>query len=260
MERTMNILSIMNVAALFITLCINWLSNRLPLNGQTTGEISAKVPVLFTPAPFAFGIWGVIYLFLLAFAAYQLLPAQHTALFQERIGYWFVVSCAFNCAWLFLWHYEQFLFTMPAMLGLLASLIIIYWRLGIGVRQVSRTEFWLVHVPFSTYLGWVSVATLANIAIVLYAQGVDSLGLPPALFTLMLMALAAVLGAAMIVQRNEIAYPLVIAWALLAIAVRHQQTRPELAIPAALLLCAVVIILLFVRLDRNPELLIVGTS
>lgn len=251
----MNTKSILNGVALLITLLVNWLANGLPLNGQTTGEISAKVPILFTPASFAFGIWGLIYLLLVAFAIYQILPAQHNALFLDRIGYWFVASCAFNCVWLFLWHYEQFVLTLLTMLGLLVSLLFTYQRLNTGHRQVSRPEKFLVNLPFSIYLGWISVATLANVAVVLYTINLDSLGLPPILFTLTLMLITTGLGIGMVLQRNEIAYSLVIAWALLGMAVRHQQALPILAIPAAVLACTIVSTLVLVRIDRNPELL-----
>ncbi len=249
-----NIKSLLNLVALLITLLVNGLANELPLNGQTTSEISAKVPVLFTPVPFTFAIWSIIYLFLMAFAFYQVLPSQQHAPFRERIGYWFIVSCGWNCLWLFLWHYEHFVGTLVAMAGLLGSLIMIYQSLNIGRLQVSRWNTFLVHVPFSLYLGWITAAALANIAIVLCALNLDSLRLPPILFTIILLLIATGLGTFMILRRNEIAYALAIAWALVGIAVRHQQTLPVLAIPAAALACAVVITLVFVRLDRNPEL------
>ena len=251
----MKLKQVLNVVALLITLLINGLANGLPFNGQTTGEVSAKVPVLFTPASYVFGIWGVIYLLLLVFVIYQALPAQHNALFLERIGFWFLVSCLLNCTWLFFWHYEYFTLTVFVMFGLLASLIIIYQRLDIGRRRVSRKEYFFVNLPLGVYLGWISVATLANVAIVLRTLHIDNLGFPPVLFTLLLLLLAAGLGIGMILRRNEIAYPVVISWALTGIAVRHQQVLPLVALPAAILACAVMIALLLVRLERNPELL-----
>lgn len=247
--------AILNVAALLLTLVVNGLANSLPLNGQTTGEVSARFPVLFTPAPFTFSIWGLIYLLLLAFAVYQLFPAQHTALFLDRIGYWFVLSCALNCAWLVLWHYEQFVLTFIVMLGLLGSLIVMYQRLNIGRRRVTLLEKWAVNVPFSVYLGWISVAALANFAVVLSTLNLDSLGLPPLIFTLILLLIATSLAMSMILRRNEIAYPLVIVWALLGIAARHQQALPVLAVPAALLACFIITTLILVRIETNPELL-----
>lgn len=247
--------ALLNAAALILTLVVNGLANILPLNGQTTGEVSARFPVLFTPAPFTFSIWGLIYLLLLAFAVYQLFPAQHTALFLDRIGYWFALSCVLNCAWLVLWHYEQFALTFIVMLGLLGSLLVIYQRLNIGRRRVTLLEKWVVNVPFSVYLGWISVATFANFAVVLSTLNLDSLGLPPLVFTLILLLIATGLAMSMMLRRNEIAYPLVIVWALIGIAARHQHALPVFAVLAALLACIIMITLILVRLETNPELL-----
>lgn len=252
---TFPLTALLNVGAYVIMVVVNGLANSLPLNGQTTGEVSARIPSLFTPASFTFSIWGLIYLLLLVFVIYQLLPSQHTALFSYRIGYWFVLSCGANAVWLILWHYEQFVLTFIVMLGLLASLLMIYRRLNSGRRRVTGGEKWMVNVPFSVYLGWVSVATLANFTVVVYTLGLDSLGLPPVLFTLLLLLIATGLGIMMILRRHEIAYPLVIIWALVGIAARHQQQMPIIAIPAALLACILIITLLLVRIETNPELL-----
>ncbi|MBD3305047.1 tryptophan-rich sensory protein [candidate division KSB3 bacterium] len=251
----MRLKPVLNSVAFFVMIGMNGLANSLPLNGKTTGEVSASVPVLFTPASYVFSIWGVIYLWLLAFVVYHLLPVHRHALFVKRIGYWFLLSCVANSVWLVCWHYEQFGLTMLVMLGLLACLIMIYRRLDVGRRRVSRWDHLLVHVPFSIYLGWVSVATLANFSIVLTVLNLDSLGLPPPIFTILLLLIAAGLGIGMILRRREIAYPLVIAWALVGIAVRHQETLPVIAIPAAILACVVVSTLLLAKLKRSPELL-----
>jgi benzodiazapine receptor len=136
------------VLAVVATVLLNGLANALPLNGLTTGEISDRFQVYFVPAGYVFSIWGLIYLALAAYAVYQALPAQRENARLGRIGYLFVLSCLANVTWLFLWHYEQFAWTMVAMIGLLLSLIAIYLRLGIGRTQVPPAERWLVHVPF----------------------------------------------------------------------------------------------------------------
>ncbi len=110
-------------------------------------------------------------------------------------------------------------------------------------------------MPFSLYLGWISVATLANLSVVVYTLNLDSLGLPPLVFTLILVLIATGLAISMMLRRNEIAYPLVIVWALIGIAARHQQALPVIAVLSALLACIILITLVFVRLDKNPELL-----
>ena len=220
----MIVLQILNVVALLATLVVNGLANTLPINGQTTGEVSDSIPSLFTPAGYVFSIWGLIYLGLAAYVIYQVLPAQRDKRFMVRIGYWFVISSVFNIGWLFLWHYEQFVWSLVAMLGLLGSLLILYLRLGVGRESVSTADRLLVHLPFSIYLGWISVATIANASTVLVLSGWNGFGLSPELWTAIMVAIAAVLGIVMSWLRKEMAYPLVIVWALIGIAAKQAGT------------------------------------
>ncbi|MGC8827818.1 MAG: tryptophan-rich sensory protein, partial [Anaerolineae bacterium] len=93
-------------AAVLVTIIVNALANILPLNGITTGEISDQFQVYFVPAGYVFSIWGLIYLGLVAFAIYQVLPAQRSNPRLRSMSWPFLVSCAANIAWLFLWHYQ----------------------------------------------------------------------------------------------------------------------------------------------------------
>jgi hypothetical protein len=218
-DDTMRAKQLLNWIGLLVVLAVNGLANALPLNGKTTGEISNEIPTLFTPAGYVFSIWSLIYLGLLAFAWYQSQRPQRAAEFQQRIGYWFFISCIFNSAWIVAWHYEQFSLSLLLMLGLLISLLIIYLRLDIGRRAVSTGERRWVNTPFSIYLGWISVATVANVSTVLYTSGWNGGPLTPEIWTAIMIVVAAALGLAMIVLRAETAYPLVIIWSLVGIAV-----------------------------------------
>jgi hypothetical protein len=244
---------ILNILALLVALAANGLANALPLNGRTTGEISDSFPVLFTPAGYVFSIWGLIYLLLIAFVVYQALPAQRENRRLDQIGYWFVASCAFNTAWIFLWHYGYFLLTEVAIVGLLVSLAMVYQRLEIGLRPVEGWERWVVNLPFSVYLGWASVATIANTAIVLYDAGWNGWGLPASFWTVAVLLVAAGIGAALISLRQEVAFPLVLVWAFIGIAVKQAAT-PVVAITAGILAAFLIGWLLFDRLRRDPGL------
>ncbi|MGD2103853.1 MAG: tryptophan-rich sensory protein [Anaerolineae bacterium] len=212
------------VLALVATVAANGLANALPLNGQTTGEISDRFDVYFVPAGYVFSIWGLIYLALGGFAIYQGLPSQRQNPRLRRVGYLFVLSCAANVAWLFLWHYEVFSLTIAAMVALLLLLIAIYLRLGIGRTSVPIAETWLVRVPFSIYLGWVTVATIANASSLLDYLSWSGWGLGPQTWTVVLLAAATGITAAVAFTRGDTAYGAVIAWALVGIAVKHADT------------------------------------
>ena len=222
----MQLIQILNLIAVIATVAVNSLANIIPFNGLTTGEVSDAIPNLFTPAGYVFSIWTVIYLGLFAFAVYQVLPSKRDEEFLDRIGYWFVVSSVFNIAWIFAWHYEQFVITLILMLGLLISLIAIYLRLGVGRREVSTGERWLVHLPFSIYLGWISVATIANVTTVLVTGGWGGWGISPEIWTVLVILVGGALGIAMALTRRDWAYPLVIVWAFIGIIVARPDVLP----------------------------------
>ena len=158
---------ILIVVAVAATIVVNGLASTSLINGRQTGAISDMFPVLFTPAGYVFSIWGLIYLGLIAYAVFQALPAQRENPRLRSIGNLFLVASLANIVWIFLWQYLQFPLTIVAMLILLGALIGIYLRLDIGRSQPPRAERWLVNLTFSIYLGWITVATIANATILL---------------------------------------------------------------------------------------------
>lgn len=237
-----------NVVAVIATLVVNGLANALPLNGQSTGEISDRFAIYFVPAGYVFSIWGLIYLGLIAFAVYQALPAQAQNPRLRRIGPWFALSCAANIAWIFFWHYEQFPPTLAAMLALLAALLVIYLRLEIGRRPAAAIERWVVNLPFSLYLGWISVATIANVTQVLYYLGWGGWGIAPQVWAAVMLTAAVIIGAAMSLIRRDVAYAAVLVWAFIGIAIKH-AAAPTVAYSAwiATVLIAAAVVLGQVR-------------
>lgn len=218
------------ILTILITLVVNGLANALPLNGLNTGQISDRFQVYFVPAGYVFSIWGVIYLGLIVFAIFQALPSQRQNPRLQATGWWICLGGLANSAWIFLWHYEQFPLTLIAMLVLLASLIVTYLRLGIGRTEFSTAEKWVVRLPFSIYLGWITVATVANVTSLLDYLKWDRFGIAPEIW--MSIVLAAVLAIAVLMNftRRDVAYTLVILWALAGISLKHAAV-PAVAIP-----------------------------
>ena len=215
---------IITVIAVLATIVVNALANILPFNGQETGAISDRFAIYFVPAGYVFSIWGLIYLGLIAYAIFQALPAQRENPRLRSIGGLFLLSSVANIAWIFLWHYEVFPATLPVMLVLLGSLIAIYLRLGTGLTPVSRAETWMVRVPFSVYLGWITVATVANATQLLYFLGWNGGALGPEVWTVIMLAVAVVLAWLMAITRRDVAYLLVLVWAFIGIASKHAGT------------------------------------
>jgi len=216
-------LQIANIGAFVATVLVNALANALALNGRTTGEISDLYPTLITPAGYVFSIWGLIYALLLGFTVFQALPRNRWKQFLAKISFLFVGSSLANISWLFLWHYGQITLSTIPMFALLAMLIMIYLRLQIGKSNVSLSERLLVHLPFSVYLGWITVASIANVAVALTAIGWSRWGLSDVVWAVLVIAVALAITLAVVSIRRDIVYSLVIVWALVGIAARQSE-------------------------------------
>ncbi|MGY2133730.1 hypothetical protein ACW9KT_15990 [Hymenobacter sp. HD11105] len=205
---------------------LNYYSQAYPFNGQTMGAVSAQYPTIITPAGYAFSIWGVIFLALTIYAVWQLLPAQRYNLLPDTVAVPLTVASLATAAWVVLFAYELIGLSVLTMLIILGALIIIYGR---ARKQVLADDAprW-VSVPFALYLGWISVASAINITL-----GLGEAGWQPALNMSVLLAfglLAVVVALGLLISSafRESVYPLVLAWALVAIWVSQRTTYPEL--------------------------------
>lgn len=222
-------MQVLNILAFLLVLVVNGLANALPLGGNTTGDISALYPNLFVPAGLTFSIWGVIYLALAVFIIYQardLFSGRKIKMpYLDSIGWYFLISCLGNVGWLFAWHYRQVLLSLVAMLILLFSLIMIYIRLNIGEKSVDSATRYYVHLPFSLYLGWITVATIANITAVLVWYNWSGWGLSEVFWTVLVIVAGTVIAMINIMQRGDIAYSAVILWAYLGIIIKRYSVN-----------------------------------
>lgn len=236
-----------------ITVGVNILANALPLNGQGTGEISDRFAIVFVPAGYVFSIWGLIYLGLLAFAIYQAMPQQKDNALIERIFPAYLTANLANSVWVFLWHYEAFLLTLLAMVILLVSLLAIYLTLTRAGQAQSRNERWLVRAPFSLYLGWISVATIANISQVLFFVEWGGWGIAPETWAAIMLVIATLLGLTMLWRERDWLYTSVLVWAFIGIAVK--QAAIPLAANSAWVLAALLGVAIFVlpKLTRRSR-------
>ncbi|MDD5288832.1 MAG: hypothetical protein PHY28_06975 [Dehalococcoidales bacterium] len=213
-------LAIINLLGFLGTIVINGLANALPINGKTTGELSDMYPNLFVPAGLTFSIWGLIYLLLAVFTFYSLIVASKKDTetpFLNKIGVLFFVSCIANIGWILAWHYEIVLLSVVMMLLLLGCLLAIYLRLDTGKAGTAKKEQYLVHLPFSVYLGWITIATIANITALLVDINWNRFGLSEQFWTVTVILIGIVIALSILVRRQDIFYCLVVDWALLGI-------------------------------------------
>lgn len=226
MRPTRIFISFLNLIGFLAVIVSNTLAVLLPLNNKTTQALSDKYANLFVPAGLTFSIWGVIYILLGIYTVYQMViafkPAAQKRDFIDRIGIWFFISCIFNTGWIFAWHYEVMWLSLVIMLLLLASLLVIYLRLGTGRREdVSNNEKGLVHLNFSIYLGWITVATIANVTAFLVKYGWNRFGLDEQFWTVVVIAVGILITLGMIFIRNDIFHSLVVIWAFAGILIKR---------------------------------------
>ncbi|MFC3211057.1 tryptophan-rich sensory protein [Planomicrobium okeanokoites] len=227
-------LILMTIAFLAI-IAINVLANILPINGQTTGEISNRLPVLFTPAGYVFSIWSVIYILLAIWiAGFWIRYTKEKELPSRAISLYFILSAAANITWLFLWHYEYFAWSIAAMLLYLGSLILLYLQYDNNERKFTE------RLPISVNMGWISIATITNISYVLTYYNWGGWGLSNELWAVIMLTVATALALHVRFHHSDIPFTLVFVWAFIGIAVKHGLDE-MLVTTASLFLSGVII-------------------
>ncbi len=222
------------LVATVATLVVNYLANALPIGGITTGAAADLYKIFFFPAGYAFAIWGVIYLGLGVYTAWQLLPAQRDNALLDKIGLYYIFTCLGNIVWIFVWQYQYPLWSIIPMLVILDQLIHVYQTLNANKSNISVGEFWFVRIPFSLYIGWITVATIACISAALYSVGWDGFGIDPQIWAVIMMVIAFLLVAFVVWKFKDVAWGLVFIWAIVAIGVRFSDIQ-LLYIPAYVL-------------------------
>ena len=241
MNRT---LPIANGIAFVATLFMNYFSNTGYFGGKTIGSVSNELTTLFTPASYAFSIWGIIYLLLLGFVFYQgwgMFKKKPDPECVHKIGWWFVISCVANSLWILAWIYEFIGLSVVIMLVLLLSLI--------RIVMANRMELWDAPVkvilflwwPFVIYSGWITVATVANFTAYLTWTNWNGWGVDEHTWTVVMIGIAGLINLVVTWRRNMREFALVGAWALFGIAAANEVTDPGIAQTA--IITAVILLL-----------------
>ncbi|WP_058308945.1 TspO/MBR family protein [Gracilibacillus massiliensis] len=237
-----------NLTALLLVIVVNALANIIPINGMTTGEISNQLEVLFTPAGYVFSIWGFIYLLLAIWVFAQLPKIRRDAPIYQACSELFWLSSVLNVAWILTWHYQLFLLSNIIMIGLLLTLIALYLR----AKKVNASKLELL--PFSVYLGWISVATIANISYYLVYLGLGENEAVSIFWTIVMIVVATALALLFIWREKDIFYALVFVWAFIGIGVKNSSEYTSVAwtaYSAAIFLIIAIIFFIVKHLEQK---------
>jgi hypothetical protein len=220
---------IINLLLFVAMITANALANALPINGFTTGELSDMYPNLFVPAGVTFSIWGLIYLLLLVFIINQTVAAinkKASANLLSPLATWaFALSCLFNALWIITWHYRLVFLSVVVMILLLMTLIYLVKRMD----KENIDSLWArfaIKLPFSIYLGWISVATIANITALLVHWNWNGFGIPENIWTIIMIGAGTVLSILFLYRRADIFYSLVVIWAFYGIIIKREASEP----------------------------------
>lgn len=214
------LLQILNGIAFVSVIFINYLSNTGAMDGKTIGGVSDNIKSLFTPAGYAFSIWGIIYLLLLGFVIYQgrsLFVKVKNDDFVLKIGFWFIVSCIANSAWVFCWIYGYTGLSCICIFILLISLLKIVVNNKMELFDASKSTIVFLWWPFVIYSGWVTVASIANVSSYLVKIDWNGFGISAEVWTIIMIAIATIINIIIIFKRNMREFALVGTWALIAI-------------------------------------------
>ncbi len=253
----------LTAVAVLMAIAINGLSNVYPPAGKNTGEVSNTIlsGVLITPEGYAFAIWGLIYIALIAYSVYQLLPAQRDSSTISKVSYALIGACLFQIVWLYAFLTFNFWLSVVLMLGILVCLAFAY----VQTRLVkpTRKARWLMQAPISVYFGWITVAAVVNVAGALYMTNrspepvetvlgvVNSASTNDIVWTVVMMCVSAAIGGLIALRYRDAVYPGVVVWALVAIAIRHIGAIPVISILGVGL--SVGLVVMIVRVVTAPQ-------
>ena len=199
---------------------VNSLANILPINNTTTGQVSDAYPNIFAPAGITFSIWGLIYLLLAIYTIYQF--TKNKEIFN-KINPYFLVSSLANIAWIFAWHYQ--LIPLSALLIVIILICLIKIADIIKVNKLDSLDKKLIRLPFSIYFGWITVAVIANITVLLVSLNWNQFNLSEEFWTVTIIIIATIIGITRMIKDQNIPYGLVFVWAYLGIFIKQSNSE-----------------------------------
>ncbi|MFA6617791.1 MAG: TspO/MBR family protein [Candidatus Neomarinimicrobiota bacterium] len=216
------LLAILNILLFSGMITMNALANILPINGLNTGELSDFYPNLFVPAGLTFSIWGVIYLLLFIYVVYALIAAirgnKDIICIKTQIA--FAVTCILNSVWIIFWHYKLIVWSEITMLALLATLIYLFQKTA-KLNTKGFVKTFAVSVPINIYLGWITVATIANTTALLVAKNWGAWGISESSWTVTMILIATCITVIILIKKQTLCFALVIIWALIGIYIKR---------------------------------------
>ena len=204
----------LNLLLFAVMIVMNYLANALPLNNKTTGQLSDSFPNLFVPAGITFSIWGVIYLLLAVYCVLQF--TGHNQAVMLRIGWLFALTCLSNALWIVFWHYGRLSLSLLDMIVLLITLI--------GINFIIRDQpQGIIKASFGIYLGWICIATIANVTALLVHYQWKGFGISEVTWTIIMILAGTLIAILAILKFRNPFIGLSVIWAFTGIILKRQH-------------------------------------
>ncbi len=240
-KKMLRLSAVIAAVMFLVMIALNAMANALPLNGVNTGQLSDEIPNLFVPAGLTFSIWGLIYALLLGYAAATLAGAFRKADapgWTAVDGWIYSLNALFNTGWILAWHWRMIPLSMILMLGILGTLALLMERnhkafaaLPPASGNAEKLRRFFIRVPILVYLGWISVATIANVTALLVTAGWNGFGIDPMIWTMVVIAAGAAVGTLLALLRGAVSSALVVAWAYAGIIIKRGSIDEASSMP-----------------------------
>jgi hypothetical protein len=229
-----------NLVLFAVMILMNYLANSLPLNNVTTGELSDSYPNLFVPAGLTFSIWGIIYILLATICVVQFTGGSREPMMA--IGWFFALTCIFNSLWIVCWHYRLIELSLVIMMLLLVTLIFIN-------MQIKGLPFGIIKAAFGIYIGWICIATIANITALFVDYSWSGFGISEVTWTIIMIVTGLIITSLAVIRFNNPFIGLAVIWAFIGIAIKRQADFRSIFITAlaAMAVAAIVTALVFLK-------------
>ena len=212
--------------AVLVNVVFNYVSNySLPLPSME--EVSHSFSSLFTPHDYAFSIWGLIYFSFLVYGIYQAMPSRSEDPLYRNIAKPFALVNILASAWIVVFRMQLM---WVSVVLIVIMLVLSIFMLILSRDAVLRDEYsnW-VSVPFSLLAGWLSVATIANISTLFVYMGWQGTVMNQVIITIVMIFIATMIGIYVCARCKDFIFPMVIAWACVAIFVSRSNDFPYVA-------------------------------
>ena len=237
-------IKIINILLFTGMLVMNYLANALPLNNKTTGELSDSFPNLFVPAGLTFSIWGIIYLLLLVYSIVQFTGSDKEAI--SGISLLFGISCILNALWIVMWHYEKLPLSLLIMLGLVVTLILIN-------NQIRDLNPGIIKASFGIYLGWICIATIANVTALLVNINWNGFGISHEIWTIVMIFSGMLIAALSVWNLKNPYIGLSVIWAFIGIAIKRQDDYRQIFMSAIIAMSVMALVTLWGFFRKNAS-------